>query len=514
MTPSLLDARGKRAEGAVMRKRTAAIVLGMTLLTWIAGCGKADETAKLLDPSRPVTITVWHYYNGTQQAAFDQLVEKFNETRGKELGIYVEEYSQGNVEELEAAVMASLNREVGSGDMPDIFSAYADTAYAINRQGALADISCWLTQEDEEPYVQSFLEEGRIGEKGELIIFPTAKSSEIFMLNTTDWEPFAEATGADIKDLSTMEGVAACAQSYYEWTDALTPDVPGDGRAFYGRDAVANLFVIGVRQMGKELVEVHPGEAPVLHADKEMMRRIWDCFYVPYVKGYFGAFGRFRSDDVKTGELLAYTGSSASALYFPKQVEKEDGTSYPIEYTVLPAPVFEGGEPYAVQQGAGMVVSKSTQTKEYASVTFLKWFTEEENNLEFSVNSGYLPVKKNACTKEKLDGMIERNGIQMDARAYDTMLVAFDTIGAEKLYTNKAFENGMEIRKVLEYNLVDIAAAGREKVSGLVKSGMPLEEAAKPYISDEAFDSWYDGFRAAILPQGADGPGRDDSIVD
>lgn len=497
-----------------MKMRISVIALAMAVLTLTTGCGKDADTAKLLDPSHPVTITVWHYYNGKQQDAFDMLVEKFNETQGKELGIYVEEYSQGNVEELETAVMASLNREVGSDEMPDVFSAYADTAYAINRQGALADIGSWLTQEDEETYVQSFLEEGRIGENGELIIFPTAKSSEIFMLNKTDWEPFADAAGVSLNDLSTMEGVAACAQAYYEWTDNLTPDVLGDGKAFYGRDAVANLFIIGVRQMGKELVEVRAGEAPVLHADKEMMRRIWDCFYVPFVKGYYGAFGRFRSDDVKTGELLAYTGSSASALYFPEQVEKEDGTAYPIEYVVLPAPIFEGGEPYAVQQGAGMVVSKSTPERECASVLFLKWFTEEENNLEFSVNAGYLPVKKNVCTREKLDSMIEKNGLEMNVITYDTMLAAFQTISAEKLYTNKAFENGTQVRKVLEYDLVDAAAAVRETVSEMVKSGILLEEAAEPYISEECFSAWYDSFREAILPQGPDGPGRDDSIAD
>lgn len=496
-----------------MKKRIIAAFLMISVLL-TAGCQKKQEDEARLDPAHPVTITVWHYYNGEQQAAFDLLTEKFNETQGKELGIYVEDYSQGSVDGLEEAVMASLNHEVGSSDMPDIFSAYADTAYLANTKGALADIGRYLSEEEENSYIRSFLEEGRIGDNGELIIFPTAKSSEIFMLNTTDWEPFAEDTGSTLEELSTMEGVAACAQKYYEWTDAATPDIPGDGKAFYGRDAAANLFIIGIRQMGKELIEVTPGKAPVLHADKEMIRRIWDCFYIPYVKGYFGAFGRFRSDDVKTGELIAYTGSTASALYFPSQVELEDGASYPIAYTVLPAPVFEGGEPYAVQQGAGMVISKSTPQREYAAAVFLKWFTQEENNLEFSVNSGYLPVKKGACTKESLDGMIEKSGTVMDPKAYDTMLTAFDIIQKEKLYTNKAFANGMQVRKVLEYNMTDMAQEAREKVAQQVGNGVPPEEAAAPYISDAVFDSWYESFRQAIMPEGPEGAGQDASITD
>lgn len=57
-------------------------------------------------------------------------------------------------------------------------------------------------------------------------------------------------------------------------------------------------------------------------------------------------------------------------------------------------PNFEGTSPCAVQQGAGMVVSKSTPAREYAATVFLKWFTRTENSLAFSLQSGYLPVKK------------------------------------------------------------------------------------------------------------------------
>ncbi|MEI3139617.1 MAG: hypothetical protein V8T31_08890 [Lachnospiraceae bacterium] len=32
----------------------------------------------VLDPENPVTLTIWHYYNGAYQAAFDKLVEEFN----------------------------------------------------------------------------------------------------------------------------------------------------------------------------------------------------------------------------------------------------------------------------------------------------------------------------------------------------------------------------------------------------------------------------------------------------
>lgn len=467
-----------------------AAVLSVCLL---AGCGKAEE---LPDAEHPITVSIWHYYNGVQQIAFDELVKEFNETVGREQGIYVEGKSQGDVTQLEDAVLASIRKEVGSEETPDMFSCYADTAFSIERMGGLADISEYLTEKELDTYMDSYIEEGRIGKNGELCIFPTAKSSEIFMLNRTEWEKFAEDTGASTDDLATLEGVVETARRYYEWTDGLTPDIKNDGKAFYGRDAMANLFIIGSMQLGSEIFQVQSGKV-TLNIDKSIMKRIWDTWYVPYVKGYFGAYGRFRSDDVKIGEVAAYTGSTASAMYFPDAVEGEDGIR-PIDYMVLPAPRFADGDAYAVQQGAGMVVSRTTKAREYACVTFLKWFTEEENNIVFGCTSGYMPVKKAAYDTQVLDRVIKDHGLEVQEKTYDTLREAFRTVKECTMYTNKAFEGGTDARKVLESHLSDWAAADRESVKALMEQGKSLEEAAADFTSEEAFEAWFDSFDKAL----------------
>lgn len=466
--------------------------MALFLLVSLTGC--ADRNP--LDPGDPVSLTVWHYYNGSQQAAFDALVEKFNETAGREKGIYVQGYSQGSVSDLETAVRDSINGKVGADEMPDIFSSYADTAYEVEQAGALADLSAYLDEEELEKYVDSYIEEGRIASDGSLRIFPTAKSTEIMMINKTDWEPFAEATGASLEDLETIEGVTAVSQMYYEWTDGQTPDVAGDGKAFYGRDAVANYFIIGMRQLGVEIFQVENGKL-ILNAPEEELHRLWENYYVPMVKGYFGAYGSFRSDDVKTGDLLAYTGSTSSAMYFPNQVESEND-SYAIDYLVMTAPVFEGGQDYAVQQGAGMVVSKSDEKHEYASVEFLKWFTEADNNLQFGCVSGYLPVLKEANSKEKLDQVIADQQLEVAPKTYDCLTTILEEMDHLTLYTNKSFENGSAARKVLEYHLADKAVEDHGNVAAALERGISLEEASEPYVTEEAFEEWYDSFCDAL----------------
>ncbi len=473
-------------------KRIRSICI-LTVLTFVlAGCGGRSP----LDPKNPVTLTVWHYYNGSQQSAFDALVEEFNDTAGREMGIYVESFSQGSVSDLETAVRASINGDVGADSMPDIFSSYADTAYEIEQSGALANLSEYFSEEELEQYVDSYIEEGRIADDGTLRIFPVAKSTEIMMINKTDWEPFAEETGASLEDLATIEGVAAVSKAYYEWTDAQTPDVPGDGQAFYGRDAMANYFIIGMQQLGVEIFQVENGKM-TLNVPKEELRRLWENYYVPMVKGYFGAYGSFRSDDVKTGDLLAYTGSTTSAMYFPDQVEQDDGT-YDIDYIILEAPVFEGGQRCAVQQGAGMVVSKSDEKREYAAVEFLKWFTQADKNLQFGSVSGYLPVLKEANSIEKLDQVIAEKQLEVAPKTYDCLTSVFGEMEQTSLYTNKSFRNGSAARKVLEYHLADKAVQDREIVEKGIEEGQDPEEVSAPFVSEEAFENWYAAFCDAL----------------
>lgn len=464
------------------------IASAMLVGVLVAGCGTKSHTVKL-DKNQPINLTVWHYYNGSQKNAFDTLVSEFNETVGKEQGIYVESHSKGDVAELERAVMSSSEKEVGSEEMPNIFSSYADTAYEIDKAGKLADLSKYLTIEEQAEYVDSYIEEGKIGENGELRIFPIAKSTEISMINKTVWDEFSHEAAVSEDDLKTAAGIVKIAEEYYNWTDGQTPDIPNDGKAFYGRDAMANLFIIFSMQNGIEIFQVE-NQIVTLNVDKAVFKQIWDTYYVPFVKGYFGAYGRFRSDDVKIGELAAYTGSIASASYFPQQVEIGDSIT-PIECMVLPPPHSEGTGKYMIQQGAGMIVSKKNDTEEYASVQFLKWFTDSENNTEFGGSSGYVPVKKAANDKVMLDKVIKEKNITMSDTEYTTLMTAYDMVENNNLYTSKAFEGGAEARKVLEYHLGDKAKADRQQVKELLARGTGLDEAVAVFISDESFELWF-----------------------
>ena len=170
-------------------------LLFIIVLLLCTGCSSNNAAPQ------PISITVWTYYNGTLLESFNTLVKTFNETVGKEKGIIVEAYSQGSVNELEASVMQSAEGKVGAAAMPNIFSAYADTAYALDKLGLVVDVSRYLTADERAAYVDNYLTEGDFGQTGSIKIFPVAKSTELLFLNETDWQPLAEATGTQENEM-------------------------------------------------------------------------------------------------------------------------------------------------------------------------------------------------------------------------------------------------------------------------------------------------------------------------
>ncbi len=465
------------------------LILVMTASN-LTACSNKNKVEVKLDPDNPVVISVWHYYNGSILNAFDEMVTEFNDTVGKEQGIIVEGYNYGNVSDLETAVLASANKEVGSQEMPNVFASYADTAYEAEKMDILANLDDYFNEEEQAQYIDSYIEEGKIGLNGEFRIFPIAKSTEVMMLNKTDWEPFAKECGITTDDLETIEQLVEVSKKYYEWTDDLTTDIPNDGKAFFGRDSMANMFIIASKEFDVEIFDVVDGEC-TLNINEEVMRKIWDNYYVPYISGYFKSYGKFRSDDTKVGDILAYVGSTSSVTYFPNEVAT-DGKTHSIEAEILLAPIYKGAKKVMVQQGAGMVITKSTKEEEYASSVFLKWFTDAENNSLFSLMSGYMPVKKEAVNYDNLKNIIGEADYKLDSNTDVTLHVVLDEIGNSRLYTNKAFNGGTTARAVLESNLQSKADADREEVKKLLDDGTSLTDAVAKYNTEENYQDWLD----------------------
>jgi len=225
-----------------MTRNLFKITLLLIFVLRLTGIGACSQVASArLDPTDPVSIECWHYYNGVQKNSFDKLVATFNETIGRKQGIQVTAVSQGNVTGLSEKLITAFNSSSDGSGLPDVFAAYADTAYDLARQGRLLTLDKFLQDKDLADFQPEFLASGRFLNEQKLYILPVAKSSEALVLNLSAWEAFAKANPryADpAAALSTWETVGQAAEAYRRWS----------GKAMLGFDDPANFLIIGCRQ--------------------------------------------------------------------------------------------------------------------------------------------------------------------------------------------------------------------------------------------------------------------------
>lgn len=355
----------------------------------------------------PVTLTLWHNYGGQMKDKMDEIIDEFNGTIGVEEGVIINVTSISGSATLHEKLTMAANGDPGAPALPDITTAYPKTALILEEKGLLVDLEEQFTKEELSAYLPRFIEEGRLDTDNKLYVFPTAKSTEVLFMNSTIFNRFAEATGASLKDLSTFEGIMKTAYLYYEWTDNQTPDIKNDGKTFYVSDSLFNYTLIGCKQLGVDFIN-----ADAIDFTNPSVAKVWESYFNPAIQGQYAIFDGYASDLAKTGDIVCSTGSTAGVLFFSPTVTYADNTTEPAELTILPYPVFEDGEKVAVQQGAGMCVTKSDKKKEKLAGIFLKWFTSPEVNLRFVSSTGYLPVTEEAfgdIMLEEIDSISDVN---------------------------------------------------------------------------------------------------------
>ena len=415
----------------------------------------------------------------------DEMVDEFNATVGAEKGIILSVTSISGSATLHEKLIMAANQDPGAPQLPDITTAYPKTALILAEKGLLADIGEQFTEEELAAYVPRFVEEGRLRD-GKLYVFPIAKSTEALFVNKTIFNRFAKTADMGFDDLKTFEGIIKASEQYYKWTDDQTPEIPGDGKAFYMPDSLFNFALVGYEQLGDAFIKDEQ-----LDLTSPLFARIWDCYYKPAVQGLVAIFDGYGSDLAKTGDVVCTTGSTAGVLFLPPKVTYADNTTEPVEYAILPYPVFEGGKKVAIQRGSGICVIKSSKEKEYAAGVFLKWFTAPERNLRFVSSTGYLPVTAEAFG----DVMSKEIDIASDVNIKKLLGTAIEMQQEYDFYIPPVFDGFDQLQQDLEKRLKGIAQESREAYVGMLQeeeADIAFEKATK-----NAFEGFIKGSRVS-----------------
>ncbi len=409
------------------------MITAASLVITLSGCGVNAG-------KEPITLTVWHVYGDQTDSPLKDLIDEFNETEGAEKGIRLQVTLVSNTNNVHDAVLRAANDEPGTSGLPDLFISYPKTVLAMPDDSVLVDYRDYFSEEELSAYIPSFLREGVINDR--LVVFPIAKSTEIMYINKTLFDRFAAETGAELKQLDTWEGLFDLAVKYYRWTDAQTPDIDGDGKAFFVHDYHFNYFQIGVESLGESFFE----NSRIVYSDT--FSRVYEPYADAAVQGGIWLRDGYATEPLRTGEAIVSVASSASVLYYEDIVTYADNQSEPIQIIARPVPCFKEGRKMVMQRGAGFCTVKSTPDREKAAALFLKWLTEPQTNARFVTSLGYMPV-----TAEAFRILPDYISDLKDAK-YRSLYEAFLTTRASyEFYTAPQIKDYLEIEQAFEKNI-------------------------------------------------------------
>ena len=152
-------------------KIIALLLAGLLLLS---GCSAAFQK------SQPMTISIWHVYGAQTNSPLNELIDRFNETVGKEKNIQVEVTMVSNNKNIHKDILAASNGDPGAPKLPDIFVAYPSTVMAMPDENILVDYRDYFTEEELSAFLPSFIEDGEVNDR--LVCLPVAKSTELLYL--------------------------------------------------------------------------------------------------------------------------------------------------------------------------------------------------------------------------------------------------------------------------------------------------------------------------------------------
>lgn len=363
-----------------MKKIIALFLMGLISLSMLTGCSGKTK----LDSKNPVTLNMWHVYGEQADSPMNRLVEEFNRTIGKEKGIIINVSLMSSTAQIGEKLLTAQKGEAGAMEMPDLFFCHNNNAAELGADNLL-DWQDIFTEEELSNYVPEFLEDGMVD--GKLSVFPISKSTHLLFVAGTQFERFSEATGVTYDSLSTWSGFLSAAEKYYEYSDGIP---------FCALDFPIRAVELNAMEQGVKDFYTSDGWYNFENPD---LKASWMQFAEAIAKGHIIVSDLYSNTQVMTGEVMAGLGSTASILYYNDTVTYPDNTSEPMNLQIMPPPTADGKALLVTQAGVGLCAYKTTEQKAEAAEVFARWLTEAERNLDFCVETGYMPVNKASFDK-------------------------------------------------------------------------------------------------------------------
>ncbi|WP_017414306.1 ABC transporter substrate-binding protein [Clostridium tunisiense] len=428
-----------------MKKRLLSVLLAGVMASSLVACGTKPAESKApaiaTEIKENVEINFWHSMKGVNEEALTKITKDFQDKNPK---IKVNLVYQGGYTDLFEKLMGAAK----SNTLPTMtqiynnrLSWYIDKGLAENLNPYMEDKNVGLTKEDKEDIPKMFLDDGIFGDGN--YSFPLNKSEMVLYYN---------------EDMLKEKGVAVPKtwDELKQATAKLTVDSNSDGNPeVYGLALENNIstdFAIFVQQAGGEIIDEK--------ADKINFNTPETKEAVEFISGMIkGKTATLAGEDKNANNTLikgkaAMCIASTSAIPYLEQGMKS-------KWFAAPLPTYKADVQLYYGTNVAMF-NTSTPEQKLAAWLYTKFLTNTENTSYFSMQTGYMPVRKSASESETYKAFLKEHPVK------EIPLKTLDKgyIGARQVGTIPALnELGKELEQVFQNKktVEDALKAAQEK---------------------------------------------------
>ncbi len=385
-----------------------ALALAMAI---IAGCRST---------STKTTVTFWHAMGGESQKTLKTMVDRFESTHAD---VHIELVGMGNYDALSQKLMGA----VAAKNPPVIAQMYENWTTQLHAGGELVYLDSFvhgqdgLSAEDLVDIYPALLENNSWD--GKLLTLPFNKSVPVYYYNVPMFQK------------------AALAEFPKTWTDfraaanRLTARDAAGKVEVWGAAGGTDIWIFGsmLHQRGSRFLEQEDGR-PLFNGEEGVEALQFQVEMVLKDRVQNTDVGRTPMDDFLVGKMATLTGSST---WRAPVVDKES-------FAVGMAPVPTWGIPAAIVYGTNIgMFRRATPEQKAAAWKFIKWFTNPEQQVEWSLGTWYVPVHRRSLEDPR---MVERLAETPELKAaYAQMDYAvFEPRGLKWLAGRKALVEELE----------------------------------------------------------------------
>lgn len=343
-----------------MRKNSSIILTILCVLS----AGLLFTSAK--KAKAPVTVEIWHTYNGKQAACLNDIADRFNASQTEyKVEVKNQDYS---------GFADTVYNAVANGIGPSIIFNYGTTAVDYANEGLAINIKKFIDKDTKKGDKQmknlidslpEAMKTDVLGfEDGGIYYLPGCTTGPVFFYNQTIFKELG------LKVPSNWEELAQVSKTIYE-----KKGIPG----FHSDGLVDNIQeMIMHNKLGYIDVE---NKKITFAGDK--LAEIYDWYADNCKKGYFSfnTIGRYSSEDLANGDIASFSGSCVNDQYI--QMVEGKGT--------LGMAKWIAGDFYTAWNRGPIFLHRNDKVDK-GTYEFTKFFFQSENIVKWAIaNSAICP---------------------------------------------------------------------------------------------------------------------------